>query len=98
MKFAPRRPAMVSAGLGDTHSGRSARCVCRRLHPDRRPRRTNRRGVASRRGLRTSRAIDLLWIYNDPAHYQALVTDCGWPETSFTTWSAGQMRRNLLDP
>jgi AcrR family transcriptional regulator len=51
-----------------------------------------------RRGLRTSRAIDLLWIYNDPAHYQALVTDCGWSETSFTTWLADQMRRNLLAP
>lgn len=49
-----------------------------------------------RTGLRTNRAIDLLWILNDPAHYYALVTECGWSETSFTRWLADEMRRNLL--
>ena len=51
-----------------------------------------------RTGLRISRAIDLLWIYNDLAHYQALVTDCGWSTSSFTAWLADEMRRNLLGP
>lgn len=53
---------------------------------------------ALRHGLRTSRAIDLLWIFNDPAQYHTLVTECGWTERSFTTWLAGEMRRNLLPP
>jgi hypothetical protein len=55
-----------------------------------------RRTGPLRRGLRTARAIDLLWFLDDPAHYQALVTDCGWPPKVFTTWLARQMRSNLL--
>jgi AcrR family transcriptional regulator len=49
-----------------------------------------------RPGLRANRAIDLLWILNDPAHYQALVSDCGWSEGSFTAWLANEMRQNLI--
>lgn len=51
-----------------------------------------------RSGLRAHRAIDLLWILNDPAHYQALVTESGWSERSFTSWLADEMRGNLLPP
>jgi AcrR family transcriptional regulator len=51
-----------------------------------------------RTGLRTGRAVDLLWVLNDPAHYHTLVTDCGWSEKSFTNWLAAEMRRNLLPP
>lgn len=42
------------------------------------------------------RAVDLLWFLNDPAHYAALVTTCGWPEDDFTGWLARQMRDSLL--
>jgi AcrR family transcriptional regulator len=49
-----------------------------------------------RPGLTTATAVDALWIFNDPAHYGALVHHCGWPETVFTTWLAGQMRHALL--
>ncbi len=47
-------------------------------------------------GLGARRATDLLWIFNDPAHYNALVLDCGWPESVFTDWLGGQMRQALL--
>jgi hypothetical protein len=57
-----------------------------------------RRRGPLRSGLRADRAIDLLWILNDPAHYHALVTECGWSERSFTGWLADEMRRNLLPP
>ncbi|HEU5028593.1 MAG TPA: TetR family transcriptional regulator [Spirillospora sp.] len=44
------------------------------------------------------RAVDVLWVFNDPAHYDALVTHCGWPEPDFTAWLSEQMRRGLLAP
>lgn len=47
-------------------------------------------------GLDTTTATDRLWIYNDPAHYRALVHQCGWPEPGFTGWLSGQMRHTLL--
>lgn len=49
-----------------------------------------------RPGLDTRRATDLLWVYNDPAHYHALVLDCGWRESVFAGWLSGQMRQALL--
>jgi AcrR family transcriptional regulator len=49
-----------------------------------------------RRGLGANRATDLLWLFNDPAHYDALVNRCGWPPKTFTTWLAQQMRSALL--
>lgn len=55
-----------------------------------------RRRGPLRTGLPTSRAVDLLWIFNDPAHYHALVIECEWSERSFTRWLADQMRHNLL--
>lgn len=47
-------------------------------------------------GLDTTTATDRLWIYNDPAHYHALVRHCGWPEREFTAWLSSQMRHTLL--
>lgn len=47
-------------------------------------------------GLTTESATDLLWIFNDPAHYDALVHRCRWPETAFTAWLSSQMRHALL--
>jgi AcrR family transcriptional regulator len=49
-------------------------------------------------GLTTRRATDLLWIFNDPAHYNALVLQCGWPELAYTGWLSGEMRNALLGP
>ncbi|MGE5287191.1 MAG: TetR family transcriptional regulator [Micromonosporaceae bacterium] len=46
--------------------------------------------------LTTASATDLLWIFNDPAHYGALVHHCGWPDAAFTTWLASQMQHALL--
>lgn len=49
-----------------------------------------------RQGLDTGRATDLLWIFNDPAHYNALVRQCGWHETAFTDWLSSHMQLALL--
>lgn len=49
-----------------------------------------------RGGLDTEQATDLLWIFNDPAHYNALVLQCGWSKTSFTDWLSDEMRNALL--
>jgi len=50
-----------------------------------------------RSGLSRERATDLLWLLNDPLHYDALVHRCGWPHDEFTPWLAAQMRQALLD-
>jgi AcrR family transcriptional regulator len=47
-------------------------------------------------GLDTGRATDVLWIFNDTALYDTLVSGCGWPESSYTAWLSGQMRHALL--
>ncbi|MFF5264697.1 TetR/AcrR family transcriptional regulator [Actinomadura viridis] len=52
-----------------------------------------------RNGLGIEPATDLLWFYNDPAHHQSLVGQCGWSEDAFRDWLAEAMRRSLLpDP
>lgn len=48
--------------------------------------------------LDLERAVDSLWIFNDPAHYNALVHRRGWPETQFTPWLAARMRDAVLHP
>lgn len=48
------------------------------------------------RGLGASRATDVLWLLNDPAHYHALVLQCGWRESVFTDWLSVRMRQALL--
>ncbi|MDQ4119360.1 MAG: TetR/AcrR family transcriptional regulator [Actinomycetota bacterium] len=52
---------------------------------------------ALRQGLSVERAVDRVWILNDPAHYAALVLDQGWPEHDYRDWLAEQMRAGLLD-
>jgi AcrR family transcriptional regulator len=47
-------------------------------------------------GLDAGRATDILWIFNDPALYDTLVSGCGWPESGYTAWLSGQIRHALL--
>jgi hypothetical protein len=42
-------------------------------------------------------AIDILWIFNDPSHYAALVLDRGWSELKFRDWLASTMCGALTD-
>lgn len=49
-----------------------------------------------RQGSDLDRAIDALWMFNDPAHYDALVLRQGWTEDAFRQWLAGHMRHTLL--
>lgn len=42
-------------------------------------------------------ATDILWIFNDPAQYAALVLGRGWTERAFGRWLARCMRHALLD-
>jgi AcrR family transcriptional regulator len=49
-----------------------------------------------RPGLGVERAADVLWTFNDPALYAALVHEAGWPEPDFRDWLAGAMRAALL--
>lgn len=42
------------------------------------------------------RAVDVLWVFNDPAHYSTLVGHCHWSEPEFTTWLAARMQNALL--
>ncbi|MEV5607509.1 TetR/AcrR family transcriptional regulator [Streptomyces sp. NPDC052225] len=37
------------------------------------------------------RAVDVVWLFNDPAHYEALVHGCGWSERAYTSWIGEQM-------
>lgn len=46
--------------------------------------------------LDTDAATDILWIYNDPALYAALVLRQSWTEQAFRRWLATTMRRALL--
>lgn len=41
-----------------------------------------------RRGQRFTRAVDQVWLLNDPAHYASLVTECGWSEAAYREWLA----------
>lgn len=47
-------------------------------------------------GLSVERAIDILWLLNDPALYAALVLDRGWAQDEFQRWLGGMMRQALL--
>lgn len=41
-------------------------------------------------------AVDGLWFFNDPAHYDALVLQCHWCKGDFTEWLASRMQDALL--
>ena len=47
-------------------------------------------------GLDADQAIDVLWLYNDPALYGALVLTRGWTAAAFQRWLAASMRAALL--
>jgi AcrR family transcriptional regulator len=49
-----------------------------------------------RQGSDVERAVDVLWIFNDLALYDALVLHCGWTEESFRGWLSERMRDALL--
>jgi AcrR family transcriptional regulator len=49
-----------------------------------------------RTGLTFERAVDALWVLNDPSHHAALVGRRGWSEEEFRAWLAGQMRTAVL--
>jgi AcrR family transcriptional regulator len=49
------------------------------------------------RRLSLPRGIDILWLFNDPAHYAALVLDRGWTEDRFRHWLSDMMRQALLE-
>jgi AcrR family transcriptional regulator len=42
------------------------------------------------------RAVDALWVFNDPAHYDTLVSQCSWSEPDFAAWLAARMQDALL--
>lgn len=48
--------------------------------------------------LDTERAVDVLWIWNDPAHYSALVGGRGWAPREYRDWLSARMRESLLPP
>jgi AcrR family transcriptional regulator len=43
------------------------------------------------------RAVDVVWLFNDPAHYDTLVMQCGWQEPDFTAWLAARMQEALIN-
>ncbi|SCG58911.1 transcriptional regulator, TetR family [Micromonospora coxensis] len=49
-----------------------------------------------RHGADVERAVDVLWVFNDPALYDALVLRCGWTEDSFRDWLSERMQDALL--
>jgi len=46
-------------------------------------------------GLDHERAVDVVWMFNDPSHYRSLVRACGWNEREYAAWIADQMHHGL---
>lgn len=46
-------------------------------------------------GFDRDHAVDVVWMFNDPAHYHSLVRERGWSEPAYTTWIADHMRHGL---
>ena len=46
-------------------------------------------------GLDHERAVDVVWMFNDPSHYRSLVRACGWSEREYAAWIADQMHHGL---
>ncbi|MHC3475391.1 TetR/AcrR family transcriptional regulator [Streptomyces sp. 7R007] len=46
-------------------------------------------------GLDRERAVDVVWMFNDPSHYRSLVQTCGWTEREYAAWIADQMHHGL---
>ncbi|MFC8361857.1 TetR/AcrR family transcriptional regulator [Streptomyces griseorubiginosus] len=45
--------------------------------------------------LDRQRAVDVVWVFNDPSQYRSLVRACGWSEQEYTAWIADQMHHGL---
>ncbi|MEU8117554.1 helix-turn-helix domain-containing protein [Spirillospora sp. NPDC049024] len=45
--------------------------------------------------LDRERAVDVVWMFNDPSHYRSLVRTRGWSEQEYTAWMADQMHHAL---
>jgi AcrR family transcriptional regulator len=59
---------------------------------------TRLRGLGPVRGWPgDQQAVDIVFLFNDPAHYDTLVMQCGWPEPDFTAWLTVQMQQALID-
>src|SRR5437868_4684787 len=60
------------------------------------------RRLAERRallhGLHRQSASDILWVLNDPALYQLLVTQRRWTQRRFRSWLTHSMQTQLLEP
>jgi AcrR family transcriptional regulator len=48
-----------------------------------------------RRGQRFTKAVDQVWLLNDPAHYASLVGACGWSEAAYREWLAREFASAL---
>ena len=46
-------------------------------------------------GLDHERAVDVVWMFNDPSHYRSLVRVCGWSEREYAAWIGEQMVHGL---
>lgn len=46
-------------------------------------------------GLDRERAVDVVWMFNDPSHYRSLIRACGWSEREYVAWIADQMHHGL---
>ena len=49
-----------------------------------------------RSGVDPDRAVDRLWLLNDPAHFAALVDQRGWAPDEYRGWLSAQMKASLL--
>src|SRR5882757_3417256 len=49
-------------------------------------------------GLDHQSASDILWVLNDPALYQLLVTQRRWTQRRFRSWLTHSMQTQLLEP
>jgi len=49
-------------------------------------------------GLDQQGASDILWVLNDPALYQLLVTQRRWTQRRFRSWLTQSMQTQLLEP
>ncbi len=48
--------------------------------------------------LDAERAVDVLWLDNDPAHFAALVGGRGWTADQYRDWLSERLRTALLGP
>jgi AcrR family transcriptional regulator len=98
-RLAPLYEAVRAAA----HADREARELWQLITEERRTAATGIvRRLAERRALLHSldrqRASDILWVLNDPALYQMLVTQRRWTQRRFRDWLTHSMQTQLLEP